>query len=83
LTFPFLRPVGSKRHPSGCRARAVELNLPAKREAADSELRSTEPMEQREPCELAQTWPSRDRGGQSQHLRSLGKPKGKENNESY
>ena len=27
LTFPFLRPEGSKRHPSGCRARAVELNL--------------------------------------------------------
>ena len=27
LAFPFLRPVGSKRHPSGCRARAAELNL--------------------------------------------------------
>ena len=27
LAFPFLRPFGSKRHPSGCRARAAELNL--------------------------------------------------------
>ena len=38
----------------------------SKREEDDACISHPEPMEQREPCELAQTWPSRDRGGRSQ-----------------
>ena len=38
----------------------------SEREQCQTCLSIAEPMEQREPCELAQTWPSRDRGGRSQ-----------------
>lgn len=38
----------------------------SEREQCRTCLSIAEPMEQREPCELAQTWPSRDRGGRSQ-----------------
>lgn len=38
----------------------------SEREQSEARFQNAEPMEQREPCELAQTWPSRDRGGRSQ-----------------
>ena len=38
----------------------------SEREQCDARIDIAEPMEQREPCELTQTWPSRDRGGRSQ-----------------
>ena len=44
-----------------------------KREESEARFDYPEPMEQREPCELAQTWPSRDRGGRSQ--REQARPK--------
>ena len=43
-----------------------QVKAASEREQCQTCLSIAEPMEQREPCELAQTWPSRDRGGRSQ-----------------
>ena len=43
-----------------------QVKAASEREQCDARIDIAEPMEQREPCELAQTWPSRDRGGRSQ-----------------
>ena len=43
-----------------------KANAAIEREQGEDFFSLAEPMEQREPCELAQTWPSRDRGGRSQ-----------------
>ena len=43
-----------------------QVKAAREREQCDARIDIAEPMEQREPCELAQTWPSRDRGGRSQ-----------------